>query len=593
MHSGGLLTFSRIIELLVQLFFKQNKAFQANSKYAAWAHKDPESKSSREGSTPQSKASMDATSDKGTDKATKKRPRSEYDTFCTYWYISFANIVHRTVDNRLSPSSTFIDLSGSLASSPTLPWDHTLPTTRDIYDIPDEQVSGNTEFSSLVEAKHIQEPVNGHRSGSHNSTMPSKQNEAAYMGDNGPSKRRKAYGLRERTKQRFTDGLSDIEFEELMRSMQSETDSSDSDSPQSPRRAPVAPMMHSMEFESPEHQLPKHAESSTPSQTQGESAPKAKSSSNSSRMPPPPRALKKTTSPKQKNPKSHKVILKTSKGGVTSSTSSTSNSAPTTNYKQPSVEDITENTTSAISPTFQASHLPEDMYQAESVLGAASAAKKATPSSSHAPPTSSHGERKTQKSSSKAKNATPGEAPNAFISQRAGTENKLPTTSPTASLTATGSSSKTPARLPSTDHSTKQHPKPQTHINFFIISTQDDSSIVWPEGKFQGTSLSDFIAGVAKATQRDGIERLELTLKTSTSKTMAPVAKDDEAAWLVAKKHFGERLMAARAKAKAKGLDESANPKIYVEPFYGVVGDLGEVEEGNEEEEEDVSFLFD
>ncbi|KAE9363286.1 hypothetical protein N431DRAFT_357418 [Stipitochalara longipes BDJ] len=122
---------SRIIELLVQLFFKQNRAKKNNAKYGAWAHKDPESNSSREGSTSQRMASMDTTLENDNDKPSKKRPRSE------------------TVDNPLSPTSTFIDLSGSFGSSPPLPWDHTLPVPRDIYDMPDEQVSGLRNLLNL------------------------------------------------------------------------------------------------------------------------------------------------------------------------------------------------------------------------------------------------------------------------------------------------------------------------------------------------------------------------------------------------------------------------------------------------------------
>ena len=129
-------------------------------------------------------------------------------------------------------------------------------------------------------------------------------------------------------------------------------------------------------------------------------------------------------------------------------------------------------------------------------------------------------------------------------------------------------------------------------MNFFIITREPrDESIYWREGKIQGTSLADFIAGVEKAAQRDGIERLDLTLKTSTLEAKVPVVKDDEASWLVAKQHFAERLKAAILKAKAKGLDENANPQIYVEPFYGMNSEAGGQEE-EEDEDEEVSFLF-
>ncbi len=51
-------------------------------------------------------------------------------------YVSFRN-----AENRFSPTSNFIDISGSFDASPTLPWDHKLPPSRDIYDIPEEEVS--------------------------------------------------------------------------------------------------------------------------------------------------------------------------------------------------------------------------------------------------------------------------------------------------------------------------------------------------------------------------------------------------------------------------------------------------------------------
>ena len=113
----------------------------------------------------------------------------------------------------------------------------------------------------------------------------------------------------------------------------------------------------------------------------------------------------------------------------------------------------------------------------------------------------------------------------------------------------------------------------------------------WPEGKIQGTSLSDFIAGVAKATQRDNIERLDLTLKTTASDTKAPVARDDEDSWLVAKRLFTESLKEARMKAKLQGLSDSANPQIYIEPFYGQVRGAEGVQQEEEEDDEDISFF--
>jgi hypothetical protein len=53
--------------------------------------------------------------------------------FCT-------NKIHRSTEKPLSPMSSFIDLSGTFSGSPTLPWNQTLATDKDIYDVPDEHV---------------------------------------------------------------------------------------------------------------------------------------------------------------------------------------------------------------------------------------------------------------------------------------------------------------------------------------------------------------------------------------------------------------------------------------------------------------------
>jgi hypothetical protein len=134
-------------------------------------------------------------------------------------------------------------------------------------------------------------------------------------------------------------------------------------------------------------------------------------------------------------------------------------------------------------------------------------------------------------------------------------------------------------------------PRPKPQVNFLIVMREPrDTTMFWPEGQIQGTSLSSFFAGVAKATQRGGIEKLELTLKTATSDTKVPVAKDDEDSWLVAKSLFAEKLKAARMKAKSKGVNENANSQIYIEPFYGQIGSVDGVQEEDEEDDEEISF---
>jgi hypothetical protein len=128
------------MELLVQLFFKQNRYYKTNQAYGLWAQKDPESESSREGSTPKRIASIDATSDKDSDKSSRKRPRSEYYATFSLQAIFGAHNLLRTAESTLSTTSNFVDLSASFGNSPTLPWDRILPTNRDIYDVPEEQV---------------------------------------------------------------------------------------------------------------------------------------------------------------------------------------------------------------------------------------------------------------------------------------------------------------------------------------------------------------------------------------------------------------------------------------------------------------------
>jgi hypothetical protein len=147
------------------------------------------------------------------------------------------------------------------------------------------------------------------------------------------------------------------------------------------------------------------------------------------------------------------------------------------------------------------------------------------------------------------------------------------------------------AKAPPQDDASSK-PRPKAQLEFIIVVREPRmTKMVWPEGKIQGTSLSDFIAGVAKATQRDNIERLDLTLKTTVSDTKAPVARDDEDSWLVAKRLFTESLKEARMKAKLEGLSDSTNPQIYVEPFYVQLCSEEGVQQEEEEDDEDISFF--
>jgi hypothetical protein len=115
--------------------------------------------------------------------------------------------------------------------------------------------------------------------------------------------------------------------------------------------------------------------------------------------------------------------------------------------------------------------------------------------------------------------------------------------------------------------SAKQRQK--TQIPLWII-TRDPiyTEERWDDGKFQGTALPAFIEGISKVTQRDHIEKIKLTLRTSEAATKITVFKDAEDMWASAKETFAEKLKEAKAHAKARRQSEPMNFKILVEPLY-------------------------
>jgi hypothetical protein len=421
------------------------------------------------------------------------------------------------------------------------------------------------------------------------------------MWDTNPSKRRAKYSLRARTSSRFNDTISDAEFEQLMKEMENEDSSSDEDYTQNPQVAPVAPMMNHMDLGSSDHQAPTQAGSSDTSQIHREAitTPKGKpnSGSGSSQMPPPPRASKKTPSPQHKPPKSHKIILKNRKKSFTPSGAHTT-PVSTASYMPPTVEDdIAEPKAPSISPSSQpgakSGNLPRGVQQKDLRNGAAHASRIPVQSASQPTPRPSPLQQNAPVSSASAADKTSSKSPQPFAPRQAETQNNAPAKKPgTAPATTTYAESGPgiKANDSSPENRSQQRPKPQ--MNFFIVTHEPrDTTVFWPEGKIQGASLSEFIAGVAKATQRDCIEKLDLTLKTSTSDTKVPVARDDEGSWLIAKKLFTERLKAARTKSKSKGLNDDVNPEIYVEPFYTQAASVEDVEEEVADEDEEISFF--
>jgi hypothetical protein len=390
-----------------------------------------------------------------------------------------------------------------------------------------------------------------------------------------------------------------------MKEMENEDSSSDEDYPQRPQVAPVAPMMNHMDLGPSGHQPPRQAGSSDTSEIHRETItiPKGKPNSGpgSSQMPPPPRASKKTPSTQHKSPKSRKIIIRHTKKSFTpSGTLAGTHTTPvsTAGYMPPTVEDdIAEPKAPSVPPSSQqgakSGNLPRGLQQKDLRDGPAQASGMPIQSASQPTPTPSPLQQNAPVSSASAADKTPSKSPQPFAPRQAETQNNTPATTPgtaPAAITYAESGPKTKADVSSSENRSQQRPKPQ--MNFFIVTREPrDTTVFWPEGKIQGASLSEFIACVAKATQRGCIEKLDLTLKTSTSDTKVPVARDDEGSWHIAKKLFTERLKAARTKCKSKGLNGDVNPEIYVEPFYTQAASVEDVEEEVADEDEEISFF--
>lgn len=128
--------------------------------------------------------------------------------------------------------------------------------------------------------------------------------------------------------------------------------------------------------------------------------------------------------------------------------------------------------------------------------------------------------------------------------------------------------------------------KPKIQIPLWVILTRDPlyTEKQWNEGKFQGPPLSVFLEGLNKVTRRNNVEKIELTLRTPFSNTILTVENGAEDAWITAKATFGEKLKESRAEARMKRIDDTAGYKILIEPFYEQV----DLMNGGAEAEEDV-----
>lgn len=369
-----------------------------------------------------------------------------------------------------------------------------------------------------------------------------------------------------------------------MKAYESEDSSEDDGGPQNVQLAPVVTMVNQPDVETSAPQSAKRQETGLSAQDQIKDKPNGRQCLGSSQMPPPPRSAKATPLPRPR--KTQKV------------TPRAKNSKQSSSAKHQERPNIPANTKD--SPTQHESYtfiLDPDLdgfsHDVDLPVGPRDFSKQLAPSTSQQYLQPSCEEENASINSPNFETHSRSESqtiPTGHIE----TGKTPPVTGPATARTElshddAGHNNK--AKAPSQDDASSK-PRPKAQLDFIIVVREPlDTTILWPEGKIQGTSLSDFIAGVAKATQRDNIERLDLTLKTTASYTKAPVAKDDDDSWLAAKRLFTERLKEARMKAKLKGLSDSANPQIYVEPFYGQVRGAEGVQQEEEEDDEDISFF--
>jgi hypothetical protein len=414
--------------------------------------------------------------------------------------------------------------------------------------------------------------------------------------------------------------------------MESEDSSEDEGGPQNVQRAPVAPMMNQPDVETSAPPSAMRQETNLSAQDQIIDKLNDRQDLGSSQMPPPPRSAKATPLPRLR--KTHKVTprarngnfpsLGTSAkpGGKSSSTGMTTHSAVGTapkskNSSKTSVSNSDTKKSSSAKirgqPNIPVSTkgLPRQLESYTFILDpdidgfshdADPEDDPVGPRHSSKPLASSISQQYLQPSCEEetASISSPNieahsRSESHTLSTRHNETGKTPPiTEPATAQTELShdeSGHKNKTKAPAQDDASSK-PRPKAQIDFIIVIREPrDTTMLWREGKIQGTSLSDFIAGVAKLTQRDNIERLDLTLKTTISDTKASVAKDDEDSWLAAKRHLTERLKEARMKAKLKGLSGGVNPQIYVEPFYGEVRGMEGLQQEEEEDDEDISFL--
>lgn len=495
-----------------------------------------------------------------------------------------SHITLSTAKNIFSTAPNFVDLSKSLGTSPPLERVTTSLPSRDIYDGPDGHVRRDHHFTSLKADQRKEPAVGTARNSSLSARLSSKHGRSEQDREMGSTKKRANYNLRARNKLVYKDTISDDESTETLEVGEQEDRPSTQVSQQSSPYAQREPALKDMGSRSRIHQSAIQLPSTDPGQERPDSRERQSASETPSQMPSPP--LPSLTRLSPQHDRLNQLSAKPSSGICLPSD------------PNPETQTKTQSKSLPFCPNPQIGYLSKDHAQESSPLNSPpqeyATVETAHPLSQAATSTSqpsSQSRRLYQPPSIVSPSTeahTPILSPQLFAHEqierektwRIIKENEAPSV-PSQAATKLNVKSKVPdADIPSSK------PRQKAHMNFFIITRKPrDTSVLWPEGKIQGTSLSDFIAGVAKETQRNGIERVELTLKTATSDTKVPVYKEDEDSWLVAKRNFTERLKEARAKANLTGLGEIAAPDIYVEPFYEQVVDI------IEDQEEEFTFF--
>ncbi|KAH8597455.1 hypothetical protein B0O99DRAFT_617516 [Bisporella sp. PMI_857] len=108
----------------------------------------------------------------------------------------------------------------------------------------------------------------------------------------------------------------------------------------------------------------------------------------------------------------------------------------------------------------------------------------------------------------------------------------------------------------------------RTQVPLWIITRQPRyTEERWDEGKFQGTALPVFIQELSQVTGRSHIEKMKLTLQTPLKDIKVTVLKDAEDQWQSAKEEFVKKIKEAIVEAKKRS-NEAVSFKVLIEPIF-------------------------